>query len=271
MQLTYFKNENTNPLVEEYYELILKESAIPFESRILPIGNTAITYIFTPGQKAIVKNKEIPLNKLTLSGIFYQSYKFVSTEFGSSFGCTLHPTALHKLLNIDVSKIKNKHIPLQDISIPFSEKLNIIFQNYQTPQSAVNDLEQLLNETPLTINQNTILIDKAIDLIRDSEGLINIDRILFETKISQKTLETQFKKIVGITPGKYIRSFRFIKLLKKYENNEIDIKDLLYMYNYYDSSHFNKDFKLFMNESPTSFFKKDNVFIKKILKNQSLR
>lgn len=267
MQLTYFENENTSPLVDQYFELLLGRNVVPFQSTILPSGNTIITYIFTPGQKAIVKNKEIQLHKLTLSGLFYQSYKFNVSELGASFGITLHPTALHKILNMDVYKIKNKHIPLQEISNDFSKKLNNIFQDYKTPKKAVRDIEILLNESPLTINQNTVLIDKAIDLIRNSEGLITIDKILLETKISQKTLETQFKKIVGITPGKYIRSFRFIKLLKKYENNEINLKDLIYMYNYYDSSHFNKDFRLFMNESPTSFFKKDNDLIKKVLKN----
>ncbi|WP_452229391.1 MULTISPECIES: helix-turn-helix domain-containing protein [unclassified Lacinutrix] len=267
MQLTYFENEKTSPLVDQYFELLFGKDAIPFQSTILPSGNSIITYIFTPGQKAIVKNKEIPLNKLTLSGLFYQSYKLAVNELGTSFGITLHPTALHKILNIDVYQIKNKHIPLHEISVDFSKKLNNIFQDYKTPKKAVHEIEVLLNESPLTINQNTILIDKAIDLIRDSEGLIPIDKILFETNISQKTLETQFKKIVGITPGKYIRSYRFIKLLKKYENNEIDLKDLIYMYNYYDSSHFNKDFKLFMNESPTSFFKKENDLIKKVLKN----
>ncbi|MDO6597054.1 helix-turn-helix domain-containing protein [Oceanihabitans sp. 2_MG-2023] len=266
MQLNYFENENTSPLVEEYFELLFEKS-IPFQSAILPSGNTTITYIFATGQKAVVKNKEIPLHKLTLSGLFYQSYKFVVNEVGASFGISLHPTALYKLLTIDVYKIKNKHIPLHEINASFAEKLNNIFQNYETPKIAVQQIENLLHTVPLTINQNTILIDKAIDLIKESEGLINIDQILFKIKISQKTLETQFKKIVGITPGKYIRSFRFIKLLKKYENNEINLKDLIYMYNYYDSSHFNKDFKLFMNESPTSFFKKDNDFLKKILKN----
>lgn len=267
MQLTFFENENTSPLVEQYFELLFGKNAIPFQSTILPSGNTVITHIFTPGQKAIVKNQEMPLYKLTLSGVFYQSYKLIVNEAGSSFGVTLHPTTLYKLLNMDVSKIKNKHIPFHEINSDFSKKLNDIFLDYETPKKAVRDIELLLNESPLTINQNTILVDKAIDLIQDSEGLIHIDEILLEIKISQKTLETQFKKIVGITPGKYIRSFRFIKLMKKYENNEIDLKDLIYMYNYYDSSHFNKDFKLFMNESPTSFFKKDNDLIKKILKN----
>ena len=267
MNLTFFKNENTSALVEEYYELLCEKKCIPFHTSVLPKGNTNITFNFTQGKKAIVNNIETSLFQLNLSGIFYRSYQFTSNEAGSSFGITLHPTALHKLLNLDVSKIENKHIPMHNVSVEFSNKLNEIFKDYKTPEKAVNEIETLLRNTPLTINQNTKIIDRAINLIKEKDGIILIEELLLETKVSQKTLETQFKKIVGITPGKYIRLYRFLKLMKKYENQEIDLKDLIYMYNYYDSSHFNKDFKLFMNESPTSFFKKDNFFIKKTLKN----
>lgn len=266
MILTYFEKKNTSPLIEEYFELLCEKECIPFKSTILPLGHTNITYIFTKGQKATFKTKEMPLYGLIVSGIFYQSYQFSSNQEGHSFGLSLHPTALHKILNTDVSKLMNNHIPLEKINKDCFNKINPIFENYTKPKEAINSIELFLAETPLTINQNTILIDSAIDLIRLKEGLLNIEDILKEVNVSQKTLETQFKIIVGLTPGKYIRLYRFLKLMKKYENQEINLQDLIYMYDYYDSSHFNKDFKLFMNTSPTSYFSKDYPFVKQILK-----
>lgn len=266
MKLTYFDNQSTSPLVEEYYELLCEKECIPFESTILPLGQTHITYIFSETQKSIIRSKEVPLIGLMVSGQFYKSYQFLSAKEGYSFGMSLHPTALHKILNIDISKLENKHIPLEKVNLDCFQRINPIFQEYKNPIDAIIKLEEFLKNTSLTINQNTILIDKAIDLIREKEGLLNIENILKEVNLSQKTLETQFKKIVGLTPGKYIRLYRFLKLMKKYNNKELDLQDLIYKYNYYDSSHFNKDFKLFMNDTPTSYFSKGNSFIQKILK-----
>ncbi|WP_452597659.1 helix-turn-helix domain-containing protein, partial [Pontimicrobium sp. MEBiC01747] len=72
--------------------------------------------------------------------------------------------------------------------------------------------------------------------------------------------------IVGVTPGKYIKLYRFLKLMRKYASKPIKFKDLIFMYDYYDESHFLKEFKLFMKESPKEYFKKDNTFMKEYLK-----
>ena len=90
--------------------------------------------------------------------------------------------------------------------------------------------------------------------------------IVDEILISQKSLEIYFKKIVGLTPGRYIRQFRFLNLMKKHLSKEIDLKDLINKYNYYDSSHFAKDFKLFMNQDLKSFFKQDYTLIEKLIR-----
>ena len=113
---------------------------------------------------------------------------------------------------------------------------------------------------------NLHIIDKVIDYIWEKEGLINVSDLLNLAAISQKSLEIHFKKIVGITPGKYIRLWRFLKLMRKYESGKIKLIDLIQMYDYYDHSHFSKDFLLFMNETPQSYFKKDNHLLEEYLK-----
>ena len=95
--------------------------------------------------------------------------------------------------------------------------------------------------------------------------VLNVLDIINEISTSQKTLEVQFKKIVGLTPGRYIRLFRFQQLMRKYYSGDIELKDLIYKYNYYDSSHFAKDFKLFMKQNLKSFLKKDYLLLKSYL------
>lgn len=52
----------------------------------------------------------------------------------------------------------------------------------------------------------------------------------------------------------------------KYEKDQIDLKDLFYMYDYYDESHFSKGFKLFTSNYFKNYIKQDYLIVKQDLK-----
>ena len=157
-------------------------------------------------------------------------------------------------------------MPLSEFNNRFYNIIKPILNKNKKPKEIVDELNNLFLNMNLTIDNHTLKIDKVINIIKEKEGLLTVQEVLDDICISQKTLETQFKKIVGLTPGKYIRLYRFLKLMRKYESQQIDIKDLIYMYNYYDRSHFTKDFKLFMKKSPKNYFNVDNPFLNEYLK-----
>ena len=266
MTLKYFKN-GIPQLIEEYYQLSFNQESIPFQTTIVPQGFTHITHLYRGDQKAILNGNDMIIKNTIISGQFFRSYKFECHSEAMSFGISFHPTALYKILNTNISKLDNKHVSLSAFHNEFHEKISAIFQNFTTAEDLVKRLNLFFNSLELTVNKSTETIDKVIELIRQKEGLLNVNELLEEINLSQKTLETQFKKIVGLTPGKYIRLFRFVKLMKRYENQELEMKDLIYMFDYYDRSHFAKDFKLFMNESPKSYFNKDYPLLKAVFKN----
>ena len=120
-------------------------------------------------------------------------------------------------------------------------------------------------DLPKIDTKNVNYVDIAVDLIHQKKGRITVDEVLEFLTISQKNLEIQFKKVVGLTPLKYIKLYRFWHLMKAYENKKIDFNQALEYYNYYDLSHFNRDFKLFMKVKPSEYVKRDNTLIKKYL------
>lgn len=265
MNLNYYDTTDVEHLIENYFELSFSEESVPFQSTILPLALTNITYIFSGDQHALVDVSKMPLEKLIVSGQFVRSYKFFVNTEGRSFGISFHPTALYKILGIDISKLTNTHVPLHKVHQDFHDKLNPLFKSYKNPTETIKKINTILLESQLFEDKITNYIDQAIDKIKHTEGMIQIEDLLNDLPFSQKSLETHFKKIVGLTPGKYIRLYRFLNLMRKYESHEIKLKDLIYMYDYYDQSHFAKDFKSFMLESPHSYFKKDYPFTKKYL------
>ena len=265
MTLNYFDHSSVSNIIEEYYELTFSNDCVPFESTVLPIGNTHITSVFYGNQKAIINETKIRLSDIVISGQFFRSYQFLISEASHSFGISLHPTALFKILNCDISELYNKHLQLSRYNKTLYHLLSPILSKSKPSETIVSDLNDVFLNIKLHKNKYTEDIDKAIDIIKKNDGLLTIQDILDHIKISQKTLENQFKKIVGLTPGKYTRLYRFLKLMRMYESQEIDLNDLIHMYNYYDRSHFTKDFKLFMRQSPKTYFNTNNPFLKEYL------
>ncbi|APG64371.1 transcriptional regulator [Tenacibaculum todarodis] len=268
MNLTYYDIEKTGHLVDEFYHISYSENALPFNIVMMPFGFSGFTFIYNNGQKAKIGKKENELKKLVINGQFYKSYNFLVEEVGYSCGINFKPTALHKLTNLDISKFTNKHSTPELMNNDFSTKFQVIFNSHNNDfDSLFNNLESLLLSFPLIENKNTKAIDNVIELIHKEQGMLSVKDLLAVIPFGQKTLETQFKKIVGLTPSKYMRIYRFKKLMEKYEKNKIELKDLVYMYDYYDESHFAKDFKSFTSKSPKEYFKKDFTLIKEALKN----
>ena len=57
-----------------------------------------------------------------------------------------------------------------------------------------------------------------------------------------------------------------MNLIQKYQLKQVPLTDLIYAFNYFDLSHFNKDFKFFMKQTPRSFFKKDFPLLKEYIR-----
>jgi len=260
-----YRSRDDYNLVEEYFELSFNKDVVPFSTTIVPVALPLITMIQKGSLKKVgdISKKQ---NDIIISGQYLYAYDFVIDEPTKIVGIALHPTALYKLTNINLSKLTNKHVALNTISNQLQSTLLPILDSNQNKKSLLESFQLALKDLPRTTTKHTKNIDYAIKYIRKKEGLLNISDLLNIIPVSQKTLEIKFKEIVGMTPGKYIKLYRFLKLMRKYSSKPIKFKDLIFMYDYYDESHFLKEFKLFMKESPKEYFKKDISFIKEYLK-----
>ena len=268
MNITYFDINETSHLVDEYYHISYSDKILPFNTMMIPYGVSGFTFIYNNGQKTALDTKETVLKGLMLNGQFFKPYQFIVNEVGFSCGINFKPTALYKLSNLDISKFTNKNLPFNQIDENLSNKFEVVFKNHQNDfKKLFQEIDNLILKLPLIENKNTNAIDQVVHFIHLKEGLLSVAELLEIIPFGQKTLETQFKKMVGLTPSKYIRIHRFLNLMRQYENNKIDLKDLIFMYDYYDESHFIKDFKLFTNKSPKVFFNIDYSIIKNGLKN----
>ncbi len=267
MDFRYIKCVNTNHLIQDFFEINVNDSIIPLSSKIIPTAQSHIVYYNS--EKNLIsdfKNKTYKNTGLVILGQSYKSYTFKAYNAYSSFGINFHPTALYKILKTDLSKLTDKHLNLSKVDNGLYNLLNPVFkENLKGEALAIKIENQLLN-LELHESKNTKLVDDAIKVVYKKEGKINVEELLKIFPVSQKHLENQFKKIIGLTPLKFIKLYKFLNLMKKYQSNKESISQLIDYYGYYDLSHFTKDFKLFMNQKPSEFFKCDNIYLNNYLK-----
>ena len=260
MEFRYLENEKYHPLIDHFYQLKIHKEDLPFTSLILPLGQININYVASAANQIITQQnqEEIHYNGLMVAGQFYGCYKVTILKESYNFGFGLKPTSLYKIIGKDISQFKNKHIPLDYLDKSITLDLKSIFEeNIDNIDNFIKATYQFFDNLSYKEDKNVTFLDKAVQLIEEKVGLLRVKDLLEVTPFSQKNLELQFKKVIGLTPGKYIKQYRFMKLMRKYESKQISLTDLKYMFNYYDASHFSKDFLFFMNQTPRSYFKND--------------
>jgi AraC-like DNA-binding protein len=99
-------------------------------------------------------------------------------------------------------------------------------------------------------------LNRAAEMLRQSNGLVSIKQLADTASISKRQLEREFKSKLGLSPKQYGRIAKLNEVNRLISNgHEADMASLSYLCGYADQAHFIKDFKEFTGERPTVFLK----------------
>ncbi|MGY5352210.1 helix-turn-helix domain-containing protein [Wenyingzhuangia sp. IMCC45533] len=91
---------------------------------------------------------------------------------------------------------------------------------------------------------------EIVNYIVKKKGKLTVDSLREKFPYSQKTIERMFSKEVGASPYRFICLVRFNYVIRELQkSNHLPVQELIYDYNYFDHSHFEKDFKKFLGQS----------------------
>ncbi len=273
MKFLHIINEGDNTLIHDTYHFSIEEGDLPYNDIVILVGKMVLNYTCS---KTAVRlshyDKIFNYLEATVFGQFFGHYALFADLPCCNFGITFQPTAWYKLFGRNMLALKNNAIPLKELDQKFYDQIIPIYQCYEVSDCQNQSLKEFndriipfIHGQELFIDINTKRIDKAIEIIESKQGKLKVSELLEEIPYSQKALESNFKKIVGLTPGQYIRQCRFVNLIRSYQNGAMEIKQLIDVYNYYDKSHFAKDLNFFTGKSLSEFFKADHQLIKQYI------
>ena len=214
-------------------------------------------------------NGQLPKNYLI--GQQTVSYRLkVREKDADIFGIALHPMAVWRLTERPASSFTNKPTELSSL---FSEEYAVFFGAIK---KAVDFEERcqvattFLEAIKASMNLKNTLVNYALELIFEKKGCISTKQLCKELHVSERHLQHLFRQQVGVSPLQYARITRFNALFVEFTRTEAprDLAFLTSFYNYYDSSHFFKDFKAFSGEAPSKFHLEKFTLLKELVENE---
>ncbi|MEQ8904927.1 helix-turn-helix domain-containing protein [Ekhidna sp.] len=119
-------------------------------------------------------------------------------------------------------------------------------------------LESMLEGVDDLYEYNSTILD-SIEHIKDTHGTVSVKEIYSELNVSKSKLEQHFNKEIGLTPKEFCKIEKINHFISIYQSNDlVSLTELTYQCGYYDQSHLIKDFKYFLDTSPSKYFKSLN-------------
>ena len=230
---------------------------VPYtREKILPTGTIELIINFgSPHRKYNAAETEYDLMQdCWVSG--FQTGFIVNEPVAETrmMGVRFKPGGAYPFLGLPISEVTDFVLDLDHLWGAFATEVRnrLLAQPSITAQFSM--LEKILFERLNQQKMDVAAVDFAIQSIYAAGGNLPLRALSDHIGISQKHLNHQFKKMVGVSPKQLSRIVKFQQVLNQINPTvPIDWSQIAYDCQYYDQSHFNRDFASFTGMSPTRY------------------
>ena len=263
------KNPALLPYIHSYVSIIseVEDMKEQYITRFFPSFMTQFVFDFYGSLNEVVEEGSIQLDidkgTYIKSGIgtwmdFYQKESLARKRLVKSFKVTLYPHVLYEVFGISPFEIKNEELSINDIwgeqegqllfeeleAMPTSEGMIDVFERYFLKQLSKREFSS-----------------KNIGAhLRVGHTYPSLGALSKECGYSERWLQKQYLEVFGESFKHIQKNARFIKTLRLMNNavlqGESDLKfvSIAYQCDYFDQTHFIKEFKKFTGLTPSYYF-----------------
>lgn len=239
-------------------ETIHYDGMVSLNDRFVPRADVAFVFHFhdTP---VILEPEPVRLPSFFIAPLLRKSVRLEVEHGLDTMIIVCNPSVLSRSFNIDLSPVPGLNINLDyKIFYPLWAKM----RDLPGTEERIACFSEFINEI-----QDVPYVEDIIDIVFSNiiERSISqpLSEIFESLCINERTLQRHFIKRVGVGPKLLARIARVNYLWDQIEKNKSkDYQDLVFFGNYYDQTHFIKDFKDIIGETPSSFFKRNLGMVK---------
>ncbi len=185
--------------------------------------------------------------------VFGQIKKYVDLNVSHGhvrlFGVKFYPWVAKTIWKTDMHYLTNACHNINDLELPAINELQEKIMLSDSTSSRISHIEDYLRASS-DYNVSDSLKPVLDNLF--SKGSLNLSNINF----GLRRLEQRFKSEIGISPKLFSKTLRINKAIEQLTDQPLESLTKIGLdVNFYDQSHFIKDFKQFTGYSPSQFLK----------------
>jgi hypothetical protein len=259
---TFPPHIDLDSVVKSYWTLEIPANSDAGRQRIIPDGCIEMAFILGDDIKRYTSEDEFILQpRAMVLGQTIEPFYIEPTGYVNTFAVRFYPYGFANFVNIAIKNLANTETPIELLfgEKPAKELEQKIIQAAGTKER-IEIVEGFLLDK---LNDKTTIdniVKTTIDTLLSTKGTSSINAILKEDLSKRRQLERKFLNQIGISPkqlGKVIRLQAALKMLLKQQPESLT--QIAYENEYYDQTHFIKDFKEFTGTTPGKFLEDDKM------------
>jgi AraC-like DNA-binding protein len=253
---TFKPHPDLESLINFYWTLEVPHEENSQKQRIIPDGCIELAFILGDDIKRYTSEDQFILQpRAMVLGQTIEPFYIKPTGYVNTFAISFYPYGFANFITEPIKNLVNKET---SIDLLFDEvsakeiKLKII--KAKNTKERIGIIEEFLFDKLNDHKTIDNIVKNTIDTLLLTKGRAKINKILKKDLSKRRQLERKFLDQIGISPkqlGKVIRLQSALKILLNVDKESLT--DIAYSSEYYDQSHFIKDFKEFTGISPKDF------------------
>ncbi len=265
---TFEPSPDLKTFIKCYWHLRVPKELPKEKQQILPDG--CIEMIFNLGDdiKRFTTEDEYVIQPSSfILGQISKPYFVEPTGFVDSFAVRFFPGGFSHFINRSMADLADKDTELKDI---FDEnsvmELELKINQANDSFERIKIIEDFLFDVLKRHVNIDDLIKSTVETIYQTKGSIGVKKILEGNQKKRRQLERKFSKKVGLNPKQLCRIIRLqASLQSMLGDKQKKLTSVGYESEYFDQSHFIKDFKDFTGISPKEFYEDQKFLLSSVL------
>ncbi|CAM1344502.1 DUF6597 domain-containing transcriptional factor [Tenacibaculum amylolyticum] len=252
-------NNELTDFVKCYWTLESSLEKTPVKNTIIPDGTMKLIFHYGDLYWHHPKNGESFLQpRCFLIGQLTKPYIVEPTGITGTFVVRFHPNGFSPFTDISIKDMENKPIPLKKLFGKEGEKLEQDILEAKTTSQRINIADTFLLGLLKSKKVKDRIVKSTIKTISQYKGLLSVNELSNQANLNRRVLARKFSSNVGLSPKQLSKIIRLQTALRSLLHNEKkSLIDLTYENEYFDQSHFIKDFKEFTGMTPKEFYRED--------------
>ncbi len=193
-------------------------------------------------------------SKTRIYGVARSTSTHLLQDQGWVVGIKFRPGGFYPFLQAPVSRLTGSSISLEEVfgieSGPLEKEVLSLPDDIQK----VNRVDAFLAEHLPDRDPNVGLVSDIVSAIRDDRSVVKVEDAVRVTGINKRMMQRLFERYVGVSPKSVIKRCRLHEAAERIDQGEVrDWLDLSVELGYYDHSHFIRDFRSVVGQSPEEY------------------